>query len=128
MRNDRVLYVLPKGNIGVLLFMDGTVGFHPLGSTTDVSYQFESGFDLKANKNWYHASAGLDSIHEAFEAVDKLDDALGVLEEFLERDYCSHDTFETESGEEVCLDPDCRVARAEALLVEDYETARRTRE
>lgn len=121
------IVIRPKGTVGVILHRDGSVRFHLLGKgeMPAPDHAFEP-FDLVTDKTWNMAAAGLSSIREAFEAKDKLEATLDVLQQFVEGNECYHDEQgQTKSGVSVCLKEGCKCAAADALLVEDYETARK---
>lgn len=126
------LVVYPGKNVGIVLHRDGRVRFQMLGSDPQPAPKFEvdEAYDFVADKSWNRAIAGLDGIHEAFDAKDKLDDAIAVLEDIVESAslrHCpsDHKAGVTKGDVEVCLEKDCLNARIDSFTVPDYESARK---
>lgn len=111
-------------NLGVVLHRDGRVRFQVLGPDPQpVPSHVVEDFDMVADRSWSLAVAGLDSIREAFDAKDQLEDAKSLVERLSEGRECYHDQAVTASGVAVCVDEKCVYAEADKLLVDDYATA-----
>lgn len=123
----QTIVIRPQANVGVVLHHDGSVRFQLLGEgDLPAPAHAVEPFDLVTDKTWNVAIAGLSSIRDAFAKADQLDDAHDALQAMLDIHHCAHKTTTTKSGVDVCTREHCPSAKAEAVIIDDYETAPKT--